>query len=215
MPVQPPGNVAVANIIFDFGNVLFDIDLPKIEKGMRDLFGENFARAGERLRADHIFQLYETGRITTDQFVSAIHHAAPPHPDPSEIIAVWNSIFLTMPPDRFELLLTLRKKYKVYMLSNINDLHARWIDDYMRREYRLEDFRPLYFDKVYYSHLIHLRKPDETAFQYVLADAEIRPEETVFIDDLLPNVEAARCCGIQGIWHTPDMDIQQRMASFL
>ena len=201
----------IKNIIFDFGNVLFDLNLPNIEAGMRRLFGENYEQALAKLRKDHIFPLYETGGISSEEFLAAIQMSAPPNPEPEEIKAVWNSIFLEMPSHRFDMLLKLRREYKVFMLSNINDLHADWIDAYMLRVHSIPDFQSTYFDGVYYSHLIRLRKPDLDAYEYVLSDAEIKPEETVFYDDLKENIAAAEQVGIRGIWHDPATEIAERV----
>jgi glucose-1-phosphatase len=205
----------IKNIIFDFGNVLLDLNLPNIEKGMRALFGEHYEAAGQQLRKNNIFQLYETGGISSEEFVDAIRLSAPPYPEAQQVIDVWNSIFIGMPKERFDMLLELRKRYKVFMLSNINELHANWIDDYMERAHGISGFQHIYFDGVYYSHLIRLRKPDIDAYEYVLNDAEIKPEDSVFVDDLPENIAAAEKAGIRGLWHAPGSDILQRMAPLL
>ena len=51
----------IRNIIFDFGNVLFDLDLAAFEREMKNLWGENFAVAKEKLLRERVFELYETG----------------------------------------------------------------------------------------------------------------------------------------------------------
>ena len=205
----------IRNIIFDFGNVLFDLDLAAFEREMKNLFAENFAPVKEKLLRERVFELYETGGLDTEEFVAKIcdvaHLEGAPHCSPEQVIAAWNSIFIGMPRHRFDLLLRLRQRYKVFLLSNINDLHERWIVDYMVREHGLTDYESLHFDGVYFSHLIRLRKPSQEAFEYVLADAEILPEETVFFDDLPENVEAASRVGIQGVWHEPGTEIEERL----
>ena len=55
------------------------------------------------------------------------------------------------------------------------------------------------FEKVYYSHEIGLRKPNADIFQYVLSDTGIDPDETMFIDDFIENIETARQLGFQTI----------------
>lgn len=199
---------SVRNIIFDFGNVLFDLDLPAIERNLKLLSGENFARAKEKLHHERIFELYEVGGLSTEEFVDAIRFSAEPPLEKERVISAWNSIFLEMPPHRFEMLLRLRERYKVFLLSNINDLHATWIEDYLVREHGIGDFHGHYFDGVYYSHWIRLRKPDREIYEYVLADAELIPEETVFFDDLEVNIEAARQAGIRGILHPVGTEIR-------
>lgn len=197
----------VKNVIFDFGNVLFDLDLPAIERSLKIHFGENFAAVAARIQHDKVFELYEVGGLSTEEFVDAIRFAHAQPLEKEQVVAAWNAIFLEMPKARFEMLTRLRDHYKVFLLSNINDLHATWIDDYMVREHGIGDFHARYFDGVYYSHLIRLRKPDREIYEYVLADAELVPEETVFFDDMEINVEAAKAVGIQGILHPQGQEI--------
>lgn len=203
---------SVKNIIFDFGNVLFDLDLPALERNLKLYFGENFASAKEKLLRERILELYEVGGLSTGEFVDAIRFAAGQPLEKEQVIAAWNSIFLQMPRERFGMLLRLREQYHVFLLSNINELHAAWIDDYMMREHGIGDFQGRYFDGVYYSHLIRLRKPDREIYEYVLADAELVPEETVFFDDLEANIEAAKTVGIRGILHPAGKKIEDVVA---
>ncbi len=205
----------VKNIIFDFGNVLFDLDLPKIERGLRQFYGDQFEKATGQLRERQVFELYETGGLSSEEFVDALRMAVTPHIAPEEVVNLWNSIFIEMPRHRFDMLLQLRQHYKVFMLSNINEIHADWIDAYLLREHGIDGFQSIYFDAVYYSHLIRLRKPHLEAYEYVLSDAEIKPEESVFIDDLMPNIEAAEKVGIRGLWHEPGTEVAERLRDFL
>ena len=200
----------IRNLIFDFGNILFDLDLDKIPQSFSRLLGQQYSAALERLHRHRIFDLYETGGISTPDFVETLRYAADPPLTEAQVVGSWNSIFLEMPSQRFEMLLQLRQRYNVFLISNINDLHERWIADYMAREHNIHDFEATYFDGVYYSHLIRLRKPNREIYEYVLADAELVPEECVFFDDMEINVEAARQVGIQGILHPVGSDIGER-----
>lgn len=195
--------MAINNIIFDLGNVLLDIDLGKISNGFRTLYGEAYDEVGKQLAENKVFELYETGGMTTEEFVSTLAGVVEPAISPDRIIDIWNSIFIGFPKQHFDLLRALRSRRNVFLLSNINDLHARWIDAYMLRVFDEPDYRSVYFDGSYYSHLIRMRKPDPQAFEYVLADADIRAEETLFIDDVLENVEGAKTVGIVGLWKGP------------
>lgn len=205
----------IRNIVFDFGNVLFDLDLPATGREIRRLVGDQYEAVRERLQQCGIFELYETGGLSTEEFVDAIRFAGPALLSAEQVIDAWNSIFIGMPAERFDMLLRLRRHYNVFLLSNINPMHAAWIDDYLLREHGISDFPSRYFDGVYYSHLIRLRKPDREIYEYVLADAEILPGETLFIDDLEENVAAARAVGIQGIVKQPDVDVTTLLAEYL
>ena len=54
-----------------------------------------------------------------------------------------------------------------------------------------------YFVKAYYSHKIHRRKPYPLTYQFVLDDAGIRADETLFIDDSVNNIEGAKKARLQ------------------
>jgi putative hydrolase of the HAD superfamily len=201
--------MAIKNIIFDFGNVLLDIDMERAAREIQGLMGAGYAAARARLARDKVFELYEVGGLTTPDFVDSIRFASDPPLTVEQVIGAWNGIFIGMPAERFDMLLRLRERYQVFLLSNINDLHERWINAYMEREHGIHDFERRYFDAVYYSHLIRLRKPDREIYEYVLADAELVPEETIFFDDLEVNIAGARLVGIQGILHPPGTEITE------
>lgn len=197
------------NIIFDFGNVLFDLDLPAFEREMTRHAGDTYGLAKEKLLRQRVFEHYETGGMGSEEFVSHIAQAS--GVSPAQVEEAWNSIFIGMPAHRFEMLNRLRQRHKVFLLSNINDLHERWIAEYMQREHGFADYESRHFDGVYFSHLIRLRKPTRAVYEYVLADAELLPEESVFFDDLPENVEAAQEVGIRGVWHEPGTEIADRL----
>lgn len=201
------------NIIFDFGNVLFDLDLGQLEQQFRRLMGPGFEPAMQQLQADRIFETYETGGMTTPEFVDALRFSVTPALPEAAVTAAWNAIFVELPGRRLEWLLRLRAHYRLFLLSNINDLHARWIDGYLLREHHLYDFETRFFDGVYYSHLIRLRKPNRDIYEYVLADAELEAGECVFFDDLPANVEAAGQLGIRSILHPVGQDIEAHVAA--
>lgn len=198
------------NLIFDFGNVLFDLDLPAFERKMKQYAGEQrYSDAKPRLVQQRVFELYETGGMSSEEFVAQIAEASGTTND--QVIDAWNAIFLDFPRHRLDMLLELRKKHQVFLLSNINPMHESWIADYMDRTHGLRDYESLHFDGVYFSHLIRLRKPSREIYEYVLADAELKPETCMFFDDLPENIAAASELGIQGIWHDPKTEIADRV----
>jgi putative hydrolase of the HAD superfamily len=196
------------NIIFDFGNVLFDLDLPATARRFQEILGDEKATAARRkLEHDKVFLLYETGGLSTQEFLDALRCASDPPISEADALHAWNAIFLEMPAPRFDMLLELRQRYQVFLLSNINDLHERWIANYMQESHGITDFETRFFDGVYYSHLLRLRKPEPEIYEYVLADAELNPAETLFFDDLPENIEAARRLGIHGVVKPPEVEI--------
>jgi len=55
------------------------------------------------------------------------------------------------------------------------------------------------FDVLVWSYQLGIAKPDAKLYRHAQAELGVRPEETLFIDDKLPNVEAARALGILAI----------------
>jgi putative hydrolase of the HAD superfamily len=76
--------------------------------------------------------------------------------------------------------------------------------DYYLEKLRREKGSPLLpelFDRTFYSHEIGYRKPHKEAFEYVLQSENLKPAETLFIDDLEHNVIGARRTGMQAYCH--------------
>lgn len=205
----------IKNIIFDFGNVLFDLELGRTGQQLRDHLGEFYDVTYEKMARKHIFELYEVGGLSTDEFLQTIVHDSGNRVSSELVMEAWNSILLGMPAHRFPFLLNLRQQYRVFLLSNINEMHAEFIQNYLKDSHGIEDFETRYFDGVYYSHLIRLRKPMREIFEYVLADAELIAEECLFIDDVEANILAARSVGLKARQHTPGVEIVNAMEGYL
>jgi putative hydrolase of the HAD superfamily len=56
------------------------------------------------------------------------------------------------------------------------------------------------FEHFYLSHEIQLRKPNADIYKFVLQENQLKPAETLFIDDTFENTEAASKLGIK-TWH--------------
>jgi putative hydrolase of the HAD superfamily len=95
----------------------------------------------------------------------------------------------------------LKSKYKLYLLSNTNAIHWKCYDQYFQDHY---DYPSLstFFTKAWYSYLMGVRKPDPEIFKMVLAEGQLDPLETAFIDDVKENTVAAATVGIHPV-HLP------------
>ncbi|MDA3958995.1 HAD family phosphatase [Oceanispirochaeta sp.] len=69
-------------------------------------------------------------------------------------------------------------------------------------DYHLEKGDYRVFDSVYASHLMGVAKPKSAFYQWILDREKVRPEEAVFADDLLENIETARSLGIHSFLYT-------------
>ncbi|EFK56596.1 HAD family hydrolase [Sphingobacterium spiritivorum] len=186
----------VKNIILDYGNVIFMIDFMRAQEAFTALGIKNvdqfFAHKGHA----PLFDAFEKGEITAEAFRQGIRDAADvPYLSDEQIDAAWNALLIGVPEGNHELLLELKGKYRLFLLSNNNEIHYQWIMDYLKREYQLED-NTSFFEKDYYSHLMKMRKPNADIFEYVLNTHDLKPEETVFIDDSPQHLDTAAKLGL-------------------
>ncbi len=202
----------IKNLILDYGNVIFEIDFKKAQLALKELgiadVEEFFAHANHH----HLFNDFETASITPDQFRAGIRKAAKDETLTDELIdAAWNSLLIGVPPTIHEVLLTVKEKYRTFLLSNNNEIHYNYIIDYLKKEHELAGVDHL-FEKAYFSQHMFLRKPNVEIFEKVLQENRLDPAETLFIDDSPQHLEGAKLAGL----HTLLMDEHPRnLAAFL
>jgi glucose-1-phosphatase len=202
----------IKNVIFDLGGVLLNLDLAKTlnaYKGMGLHYIEDLFRIGH---AESFFKQYETGGINDEEFIESIVRLEGNTGKHEQVIEAWNAMLLDFPPDRVEWLKELGKRYRLFLFSNTNAIHLLQFQKAFRDVYgfEMDDL----FEKAYYSHVVRLRKPDAEAYRHVLTENNLVPEETVFIDDALVNVEAANSVGIRGIHLKPGMSVVELKFDF-
>jgi len=200
-------------IIFDFGNILINLDHKKCYETFLEVLEHDFsAGMPEKLLAT--FHRYEKGEINTESFLWVLQQFKP-DAEIRDIIYAWNSILGELPQSRFDMLLELRSKYNIAMLSNINDMHEIEIDKRVKQDMGIEDFHATYFDKVFYSHLIGYKKPDSECYAFVQKQLGVKAEDILFIDDMEKNIVAAKAMGWNGQVHNPNHDIINNIANYL
>jgi glucose-1-phosphatase len=190
----------IKNIIFDLGNVLIDIDFPRSEQMLKNILGESLLEDLKKINREDIFLQYEKGNISEKEFVETLQSLGE-NIESQQIIDAWNAMLIGFKPARFEMLERLAKKYTLYVLSNTNQTHIDWVHEDLKKNHHISEYEQRFFTKVYYSHEIHLRKPDVEIYEYVLQNANLNAAETLFIDDNYDNVQAAQSIGIQVIHH--------------
>lgn len=175
-----------------------NIDFKKTEKAFADLGFTDFSQYMTQFHITPFFEEYETGKINNAAFVKGIQQIAASPLTEDEVIQAWNALLLDFPVERIELLEKLKKKYRIFLLSNTNALHYEAFQHtlYSLTGKKLEDI----FEKTYYSHTVNLRKPHAAIYQLVLDENKLNPAETLFIDDTASNFSGAEEIGIQ-IFH--------------
>jgi putative hydrolase of the HAD superfamily len=186
----------IKNIVFDFGDVFINLDKEATSKAL-----ENYVVKGKPF-PPHLIGTsykYEKGEISTETFVRRFTDYFCIRPN-ELFVEIWNSILLDFPIHRLVFLqeLAKSKKYRLFLLSNTNELHISWIqNDWGMSLYN--EFKNC-FEQFYLSHEIALRKPNADIYEYVLKENNLVAAETYFVDDTKENTVAAEKLGIK-VWN--------------
>ena len=108
-------------------------------------------------------------------------------------------MLLDLPPARLDLLKKMKNTHRTFLLSNTNEIHIQCFSKSLQQQIGVSDLSD-YFEKVYLSYEINLRKPDVEIFKYVLDNNRLNPAETLFIDDSPQHIEGAKKLGIHTYW---------------
>ncbi|SDE81345.1 HAD family hydrolase [Cellulophaga baltica] len=181
----------IKNIIFDFGDIFINLDKPAVFKALANV---GYIEVTPEL--DDIFKAYEMGLMTSENFILKLNEIFP-SATPKELKDAWNSILLDFPENRLLFLeqLAAEKKYRLFLLSNTNEIHIEYVINAMG-EAQFNRFKDC-FEKFYLSHEIKLRKPNKDIYEFVLNENNLIAEETFFIDDTQENTAASAALGIK------------------
>jgi putative hydrolase of the HAD superfamily len=186
----------IKNILFDWGGVITDLHLESTKKAFRDLGLAIFDEHVPHDPLDKVFIPFETGNISPEEFRNSIRKLSPNPLSDISIDGAWNAMLGALPEERWKLLESLSQVYRTFLLSNTNSIHLNYYFNYLQGIYGTYGYTHL-FEKAYFSHELHLRKPNADIFEHVLLDSGIKAGETLFIDDFIENIETARKLGFQ------------------
>lgn len=185
----------IKNILFDFGGVLLPLTESKTWKAFEDLGAMQTLRDQEQL-----FHDYETGTLDTGEFLEGLQpFFFRKSIFKGDLARAWNAMLDTpLPGEVTEQLKQWQKKYRLFLLSNTNELHIQTIKE-VAGPFDYPRFLGQ-FEKVYYSYRMGQRKPDPAIFETVLQENELKAEETFYIDDNAKNIRTAQDMGLK-CWH--------------
>jgi len=185
-------------IIFDLGGVILNIDYQSTRKAFEKAGIANFNDMYSQAAADDLFDDLETGKIAPAEFYKKLNERAGVQLTESDIRQAWNAMLLDFREESLAHISSLKSKYKLYLLSNTNHIHLVAFNDIYRSKHRDIPFAD-HFIKAYYSCEMGLRKPNADIFEFVLAENQLDPSTTVFIDDSVQNIATAKAVGLQTI----------------
>ncbi len=182
----------IRNIIFDLGNVLVNVEYERfieklVNRGVsRDTYGNFFKGGSYRVLG------YESGEITSEEFITKCLEGLKLDMKRSEYADAFNDMFSEIKPmSRLLRKLKEENKYRLFLLSNTSPLHF----EYIKQKYEYVNL----LEKFALSYELKCLKPDDIIYERTINHLGVIPEESIFIDDLQENCDAAGKHGIKTI----------------
>lgn len=197
--------MAIRTIIFDFGKVIGFFDHGLITNRLAKHSPLSAEVIYTTLFGSPLEHEYDSGRITTDEFLARARSLCQLHCSDDEIIHAWCDIF-TPNAALIALFPQLKTRYRLLLGSNTNELHTQ----HFCRQFE-DAFGHL--DHLVFSHDIRARKPEAAFFEHCIRQAECAAGECVFVDDLPANIAGAEACGLHGIVYQNIDDLRARLAA--
>lgn len=196
-------NSKIKAILFDMGNVLIFFDARRSSKAFSEAVGVPEDQIWKGFFISELERAYTRGEISSEEFYRRVVEHFPKKIDFATFANLWNDIF-TENGEMSDLLKKLKKHYPLYLISNTNDLHF----EHVRSTFPVVQ----HFTKCFPSHMVGHRKPDKAMFEHVLREIKLKPEETIFVDDIAEFVESAKNLGIHGIQFTSRSELEKELA---
>ena len=198
----------IRHIIFDLGGVLINIDYQLTEKAFIEAGISDFPGLYSQLKQSDLFDNWEMGKISREEFLAAMKQASATNISEQQILTAWNAMLLDFPVRRLQILQQLRLYHDLFLLSNTNEIHEETFNNILMESHGIPNIG-VFFDRVYLSHRVGLRKPMLEIFERVLEENNLKPEHTLFIDDSPQHIEGAKRAGIQTIYLEKGMTIEK------
>jgi putative hydrolase of the HAD superfamily len=185
----------IKNIVLDFGGVIVDLDRDAAISRFREMGIDNIEELLDPYRQKGLFRKIEDGSLSREDFYVEVCKLTGKNIDSKDIDQGLIDFLLPVDQRKLDYISELRKKYKVLLLSNTNDIIINWATS--------EKFSPsgksldCYFDEMYLSYKLGCMKPDFDIFHKMIELSGINPAETLFIDDSEANITAGKALGFK------------------
>jgi glucose-1-phosphatase len=177
-------------LLFDVGGVLVELS------GVETMLG--WLRGG--VTTDELWRMwlqskavreFETGRLAADEFAAGVIEEFRLPVGKQQFLTSFTGWPTGLFPGTLEMLASIPRSYRRALLSNSNALHWTRVADDLQ-------LGPA-FDHHFVSHLTGRIKPDADAFEQVVTSLNCRPEQVLFLDDNILNIDAANHFGMQAV----------------
>lgn len=205
----------IKNLIFDWGGVILTLDKELCIKNFADVVGvPDFNEYLTPYLQKGFFAAYENGDIGDEEFCNAIKEISTKSEiGLKEIEFALDSFLKEIPQYKVDLINELSKRYNLYVLSNNNPICWR-ISQRMFDELSENSVGEL-FEKIFLSFKMNLSKPGREIFLKMLQEAQITPQESLFIDDAPANIETAKSLGFNTLFYDVEKNLAEELEKAL
>ena len=205
----------IKTLIFDLGGVLVSLNRERcLENFSKNLGFDNFGDYLNAYAQKGFFAKYENGDMDSIEFRDEIRKRCTRENVQDEDIDEAFFTFLThVDPYKVKLLMELKKKYHLLLLSNVNPIGWNKCCElfYDANEIDIEDV----FEKLYLSYRVKDSKPGKEIYEYLIKDSGINPEEALFIDDSKANIEAGAEMGLNTLYYDVTKNLEEEVTGKL
>ena len=205
----------IKTLIFDLGGVLVSLNRERcLENFSKNLGFDNFGDYLNAYAQKGFFAKYENGDMDSIEFRDEIRKRCTRENVQDEDIDEAFFTFLThVDPYKVKLLMELKKKYHLLLLSNVNPIGWSKCCElfYDANEIDIEDV----FEKLYLSYRVKASKPGKEIYEYLIKDSGINPEEALFIDDSKANIEAGAEMGLNTLYYDVTKNLEEEVTGKL
>lgn len=191
-------------ILCDLGNVLINFDHRIAVRRILPFTDKNFNEVYQLFFDSKLTKDYEEGRISSQAFFRRLRRKLRLRSlSYRKFCAIWNEIFYANQAMR-KVLVELKKKYRLHLISNINELHYR---------YCLRKF-PAHlkvFDRIFLSYKVGHRKPHVKIYRKAIEKLGISPGEVLYTDDRADLIREARAIGFKTVLFKNAEDFKNRL----
>lgn len=205
---------AIKNLIFDLGNVLYDIDFKKMNIAFASIGIEGMDKYFTLNKSNQLFLDLEMGFVNEQEFYEGVRALVNLPLTNEQIQFAWNALLVGFRKNSIDWIKQNNTQYNTYLYSNTNQIHHDYFIAEFESKLATYPFVSL-FKTPYYSHEMGMRKPDPASFIYILEKEGLLAAETLFIDDNEPNILAAASVGLQVLHLKEGMTVEKDIAAYL
>jgi len=191
-------------ILCDLGNVLINFDHRIAVRKIMPYTARSFDEVYQLFFDSKLTRYFEEGRIAPRVFFRRLRGLLGLKGISFDrFVPIWNEIFSDN-KQMAALLGALKKKHKLYLISNINKLHYEHIAKRFARHIKL-------FDKAYLSYKVGFCKPHVDIYRKAMQGADAKPRECLYIDDRADLIKEAKKLGLKPILFKNVVDLKKQL----